>query len=379
MILAGLDLNASRVRAVSGPPGQPCALALGDEAAELPMAISLQGRTPEIGRAGLSLCRQSPHLLCYEFLDKLGSDKDWKAGRHRLDAGRAVSLVCERLRKPLTGVNALALALPSYLDRTQVDAVVKAVEKTRLLPLGSVTAPLALALDAYANQPWSQVALVVDADDAALTWTVVIAGDGQMRLLGEQTLPRLGLRAWKECVLDAVADRCVRHSRRDPRESGPAEQMLYDQIDAALLTARSGQMVEFHIQTSQWYQNLHVRPEEMEGYGAGLVRQAVEGMWAALVAVSAVGRPSHILVSAAAEPLPGLLAALPDHLGERPLLRVLPPEAAARSAHALAALVQAGTLRRGQFDTAVPLPPTTPKSGSREPGERVIPIRDAGY
>src|SRR5262249_36925940 len=148
---------------------------------------------------------------------------------------------------------------------------------------------------------------------------------------------------------------------------------------AALSAARRGQMVEFHIQTSQWYQNLHLRPEELETYGAALVRQGLEGMWAALVAVSAVGRPSHILVSAAVEPLPGLLAALPDHLGDRPLLRVLPAEATARSAHALASLVHAGTLRRGHFDTALPLPPSTPKSGSREPDERIISIRDAGY
>src|SRR5947209_13589950 len=97
--LTGFDLNATRICAVSGTPGtSPHTLPLDGAHAELPMALSLEGRTAVIGRPALALCRQLPHLACLGFLSYLGENREWTAGRHRLDAGKALSLVFERLR-----------------------------------------------------------------------------------------------------------------------------------------------------------------------------------------------------------------------------------------------------------------------------------------
>jgi hypothetical protein len=319
-----------------------------------------------------------PHLLCRDFLHHLGSDRVWQAGRHRVDAARAAGLVFERLAPALKGVHAAGLVLPPYLDRAKVGLLLQQAEKLRSPIAISVIAPLALAWAAYGERAWEQVALVVDADDQALSWTLVEARADQLHVLGEQILPRLGVRAWKERVLDAVAERCVHHSRRDPRESGPAEQMLYDQLDDALEAARRGYLVELEVQTRQWYQNLHLRPEEIDVYAAPLVRQALEGMWAALVAASCVGRPSAVLASAAADRLPGLLAAFPEHLGERVPVRALPAEAAARAAHELAARCVRNLLPRGTYESSLPLPPAalTPSEGPPRP---VFPIREPGH
>ncbi len=46
--------------------------------------------------------------------------------------------------------------------------------------------------------------------------------------------PQLAVRLWKNKLLDAVSDRCVRMCRRDQRDSAEAEQALYEQLDEVL-------------------------------------------------------------------------------------------------------------------------------------------------
>ena len=64
----------------------------------LPLVISLQGRQPQVGTSGVGLCRLSPHLACLDFLSDLGENRQWTAGRHCLDAARALTLVLERVQ-----------------------------------------------------------------------------------------------------------------------------------------------------------------------------------------------------------------------------------------------------------------------------------------
>jgi hypothetical protein len=230
-----------------------------------------------------------------------------------------------------------------------------------------VPAPLAAALTAHAAQPWPGLALAVDVDDHALTWAAVAVEEGWARLVAVQSLPPLGGRAWKQRLLNAVADRCVRRSRRDPRDSAQAEQSLYEQLENALDTRQPGRGVELAIVTPQWYQNLILRREELAGLCAPLVHQVLE----ARVAVEeACGRPAigAVLVTAAAARLPGLVAALEERDGEvpadeliplRPKVQVLTADDAALAAHAVALHVCSGTLPAGYLDSA-PLPPPQP-------------------
>src|SRR5438045_2080657 len=170
--VVGLDLTASRARAVYGPVAgaTPRALALADKADELPLAASLEHRSPEVGAAGLALCRRVPHLACLDFLPHLGSPRVWQAGRHRLDAAAAFALVAERLRTALAGPQAVAVAVPPYLTPPQVKLLTTALEKAKLPILGTAAAPLALA--ATAADADFATALIADADGHALTWTV---------------------------------------------------------------------------------------------------------------------------------------------------------------------------------------------------------------
>jgi hypothetical protein len=381
--LIGLDLNASRARAVAASPGQvPEALPLAGEA-ELPLALALEGRVPEVGRPGLLLSRRAPHLACLDFLPHLGAPHEWSAGRHHLDAAQALSQVLDRLRPSCAAAQAVVLAVPCYLKEAQIELLVRLAEKARLPVCGWVAAPLAATLTAFAEQPWSGPALVLDADDHTLTWTALAVEFGQARVLESQSAPHLGLRAWKGRLLDAVADRCVRQSRRDPRDSAPAEQSLYDQLDTALDASRRGQIAELIVQMTHWGQNLLLRPDELAGICAPLVRQTLAELRALRPAVP-LGVTPVLLVTAAAGRLPGLVTALEEMVGprewpserqpegedfgeglldsdgpDRSAVSVLSPEAAAAAACDLAARWQRGELTRGPVSVA-PLPPPLP-------------------
>jgi hypothetical protein len=292
MSLVGLDLNATRARAVSGMSGVPAKpLPLDDPRPALPTAISLQGRTAEVGRAGVALCRALPHLVCDNFLSRLGTPHEWSAGRHRLDASRALALFLERIRTAASSAKGVVFAVPPYLDRKQGELFAAAVAKAKLPFLGSVPAPVALALNAFLSSPWSGPAVVVDVDDHALTFSVVQSSPGNVELTtSEDMIPgsfslmmthtqarsRLGLVAWKSRTIDGIADCCIRHSRRDPRDSGAAEQMLYEQLDDVFDTIRQEQMVEVVVQGASWCQNLILRPEDVRAFCSPLALHAVD-------------------------------------------------------------------------------------------------------
>src|SRR3954468_13834254 len=98
MTLIGLDLNATRARAVHGTAdGEAAELRLGEERPDFPLALSLEGRAPEAGAAGAGLARRAPPLACLDFLPHLGTDRAWAAGRHRLAAARALAAAFDAL------------------------------------------------------------------------------------------------------------------------------------------------------------------------------------------------------------------------------------------------------------------------------------------
>ena len=284
-------------------------------------------------------------------------------------------MILERLASTCAAADGMAFALPAYLEQRQIALLGTLADRLAVqkrLPLspllGSATAPLALALAAYAEQQWSGTALVLDADDHALTWSVVAVAEDQLHALDSEILPQLSVRTWKERLLNIAADHCVRHSRRDPRDLGVAEQELYEQFDQALEACRQGHRSELVIHTGTWYQNLVWEPDELVDYCAPLVRRAVAGVQPLLAETEAYGAPSAMLVTAAAGRLPGLVAALGEVLAQpqprqepaeddfglglfdgsetaRSGVCVLSPDAAARAVYQLAVDFQSGNLQ----------------------------------
>src|SRR5260370_6631469 len=140
--LIGLDLNPSRVRAVQGPPQNvPMTLPLAGNHDELPLALSLEERTLAVGAAGTALRRQKSYLACLDFLGHLGTRKEWKSGRHRLDALGALHHVFQQVQATVRPTPALFTALPPYFTHTQQALRAQPAANHPALPLRSLLAP----------------------------------------------------------------------------------------------------------------------------------------------------------------------------------------------------------------------------------------------
>jgi hypothetical protein len=350
--VVGLDLTSGRARAVYGPAGDaaPRPLLLDEPHPDLPLAINLEDRAATVGPAGYSLIRAAPHEVCRNYLPMLGQPREWRCGRHRLDAFAAVGLLVQRLRQPFAGQTAIAAALPAYLTVTQVSRIRDAFKTTKLPLGGTISTPLAVAATAADE---FATAVVLEADEHALTWTVLAAEAGRARVLTTLVQKSVGIDDWMDRLVDAVSDRCVRMCRRDPRDSGAAEQSVYEQIDAALENLIPGRPVELHVRTTQWFQLLSLPPEDFEQACAKLARQAVDGLSQGLgqahAAVPAMVPPNVLWLTADAARLPGLVAAVTQHLPEPAAIRPLAADAVAAAAHALA-----DRLTGGHVDSLIP-------------------------
>ncbi|MBI2806841.1 MAG: FHA domain-containing protein [Planctomycetes bacterium] len=396
MTVLALDWNATRVRAVLGPAGEyPLPVALEPPGLDLPLAIGLEGSTPEVGGAALRVCRRTPHLVCQNFLPFVTGTANegprWQAGRHALDARAACEVVWRRLRDLGTNSKSIVLTLPGYLEAAQADVLRGLGERGRLPVFGSLPALLAAALAGHAEQFWQRSVLVVDADDQALTFGWVQAQNDQAHLIDVQTFPRLGLQAWRERLIDALAEAFVWHHRRDPRDAPLAEQGLYDQLEPLLDAALKHQAIQIGVQAQQWYKHLIVHPEQVRHFTEALTRQAQAEAHSLLMGWPS-GEARSIVMTHDAARLPGLVDALhalvlsapgsetklpttrvtsfqDDDFGEALMIPeaegrggvlVLPPEAPARAAHALGEAFRRGQIPKGHLETIAPLASVEP-------------------
>jgi hypothetical protein len=327
---------------------------------ELPLALSLEGKYPTVGRPGIALCRKLPHLACIDFLPHLGKPRSWGTGRQKQNADRAVTLALEQIKPVTAQVANLALVVPAYLSRTQVGLLANLAVQTRLPALaGSVTSSLAAAWAAHCQNQWCGLALVLDVDEHALTWTALAADEPdsprQVRVVTVQPWPQLGLRHWKDRVLDGIADRCIRQSRRDPRESAVAEQGLYEQFDVAFDAAARGQSAELVIQSAHWYQSLVLPPADIALFCKRLLARAMRNLHDLLETVQAEGPPAVVLVTATAARLPGILGALEENTGEQTAVTPLSADGVLKAAHELACRWLAEAAPCGHHDVALKL------------------------
>ena len=409
MTLIGLDLNATRARAIQGEnlgsgPHVPLGLPLEGNERELLLAVSLEERQPRVGRAGAGLCRRSPHLACMDFLPYLGEDRLWTGGRHQLDAATALALVCEYLQRRIGRAEGVTVALPPYFHEAQAALLADVAGRARWRLLGSVPSPIAVALAAHEHLPWSGQAVVIDLDGYALTLSAVAVREDRVRVLHVHPATRLGRSVWLSRLLDGAALRCIRLSRRDPREVAETEQALFDQL-AVVLDSRAGaEPVQLVLQTPHWYQHLKFTPDELSALCAPLVQRTLAELHQFLAEVAPSISPPRtggdmegvgaVLMTGPAARLPGLAAAVEeliyqpeaepaleeesDDFGESLIendmlaarVHVLDEDAVARAAFDLALRQHRGDLPRGHVDCV-----SIPSSNAKERGPTRLPFR----
>jgi hypothetical protein len=368
----GIDVTASRIRAVSVGMGKIQPVVLDEPHEDLLLHIALDRRTPEVGRAGYGLVRRMPHAACSNFLPALTQSREWRNGRHLLTPEAALELAFAKLAGPVSAESeAAALALPAYLTPSQVGKVIAATARTRLPIKGSAVGALAVAADRAlslligksaapdwvvrmrptATGPGSVV--VIDADEYCLSAAVVVAERDQVRTISTAALPKFSTRAWKDRLLDAISDRCVRVCRRDPRDSAEAEQALYEQLENAIDHLRAGNRVNLTIRTDHWFQDVSQTTEDFDGHCAPLARGGAEAVRDIMNSLETP--PRAVWLTHDAGRLPGLAKALHTHTPERTVVEVLPPAALAQAASALVHRWQVAELPRAHLDSVIML------------------------
>lgn len=377
----GLDLTSSRARAVSVGGGKARAVLLEDPHEEMPLFLACEKRTPVVGREAYSLVRRMPHAVGTNFLPAVGQPKEIQAGRYGFTADACLDLAFSKMKPAITAeTEAMAIVLPSYLAPNQVTRLVELAQRYKFPLKGTATALLAIAahrasilLAGKPQQPSAEKpppagwvvpmrpvsggpgsVLLIDADEFALSAAAVHVERDVAKLTGQAFWPRVAVRAWKDKLLDAVSDRCVRICRRDPRDSADAEQSLYEQLDDALDRLRTGQRVNLTIRTAHWYQDLLLQPEELDGYCAALSQAGAESVRELIASLSAP--PRAVWLTHAAGRLPGLGLAIHQATPEGTAVEVLPPGAAAHAAAALVPRWLSGDLPRTHLDATLPYP-----------------------
>ncbi len=376
MTLIGLDLNATRARALGGPPhGIPDPLFLEGDRRDLPTALNLEGRVPLAGRAALAVCRRSPGLVVLDFLSHLGTGRVLTTGSHRLDADAALVHVLRTLNYNFEAGCDVAVALPSYLTDEQAQRFAQLAAQARWRLQATAPAALLGAAAAQPQLPWSGLAIVLDVDGAALTWSAVAVAADQVRLIDVWATRRLALGVWLQALLDGAARRCIRISQRDPRVSAVAEQSLHDQLARLLSRAPEADRLEVHVQTPEWSQHMDLRPGDLARWCGPLTQQALTLLRDFVARLAPHGPAAAVLATSSAARLPGLVEAVqaylttarppsaPSHdpaaFGDGLLsdgsasarVFILDADALARAAHDLGSRVAAGDCAAGHYDT----------------------------
>lgn len=358
--LVGLDLTASRARAVASGDGRTRPLVLDGDSNELPLFLNLDHKPPVVGSAAVAVIRRLPHVVCSNFLPLLGHAHEWRAGRKSMTPESALQAALEVIRPTVAAETATAgLALPAYLTATQVKKTLELTAAARLPVRGSAVAPLAVvahrAAAVVGSRPTDPSAvLVLDADEFALSGAVLSVSATDARIAAAAHWPHLSVRLWKERLIDGMSDRCVRLCRRDPRDSAAAEQAIYDQLDDALEKVRQGQKATLTVRAEHWFQDLVHQPEEMDGYCGGLVAAAVDGIKHLLLDGGLSVPIRAVWLSHAAGRLPGLAARIYRTTPEHTSVSILPVNAAAEAVAALVPRWLSGSLPRGHLDASIP-------------------------
>jgi hypothetical protein len=392
---AGIDLTSSRVRAMSVGGGKTRTLLLDDPAEDLPLFVALDRRAAEVGRAGYALCRKAPHAACSNFLPAIGQPREWRNGRHTLTPETALELALAKVRGGVAAESeAAVLALPAYLAPVQVTKVVAVANRVKLPLKGTTVGPLALVADRACfllvgktvapettppewvvpirpNAGGPGAVVVVDADEYAVSATIISVDRDCVRLTALGCWPRFAAKLWKDRLLDAVSDRCVRLCRRDPRDSADAEQALYEQLDDSLDRVRAGQRVNFTVRTDHWFQDVVQQPEEFEAHCANLARGAGESLRELIENAGLALPPFAVWLTHDAGRLPGLARAVHQNTPEGTAVEVLSQNAIAESAAALAPRWLAAELPRAHLDATIPIPESA--SGSADAAKKTAP------
>jgi hypothetical protein len=381
--LVGVDVNASRVRAVTAGDGRSRALHLDGDREELALFVALDRRSPAVGIAGVDLTRRAPHAVCSNFLPLLGRPQEWRGPRLTLNPTSATQAVLDKLQAPIHAESdAVGFALPPYLAASQVVTFQELSHIAKLPVRGTAAGPLAVAahraafvlspkapparrvydederpnvLPLRVQEAISGAVLMIDVDEFALTASLIVVNSAEVSLQSTASWTQASSKAWNDRLIDAISDRCVKRCRRDPRDSADAEQALYEQLEDLKDQAHHGQTARLSVRAAHWFQDLQFPPEELDALCAPILAGSLECLRQFLQSSALPVPPRAVWLSHAVGRLPGLAAKIYKHCPEQTTVSILPANAVGEAVAALVPRWLVGTLPRGHLDGCIPL------------------------
>ncbi len=352
-----LDHSGATAVTLAGTP-RPVSLGEGGSL-ELPLVVRLDPRPLSAG--GLNLVRAAPHRVCTNYLGQLGEARHWQSGKLSVTPDQAARVTLDAIRVKLADAPAVALGLPATLSPAQVK---------HLPVVGSVAVPLALAAaralrllsppddaspelgEEFApagTRPLPAgraVVLVVECDEFALSVSRVAVNPGSVSLAAHAAWPRLSRKVLTDRLIDGLSDRCVRLCRRDPRDTASAEQMLFDQLDAALDFARTWQGTTVPVRSEHWFQDIPVRPGDLAQMAKPLTELAAGALRKFVADSPDTLPPAAVWLTHGAARWPGLAEALHKAVPEQTAVCALSALAPAEAVAALLPRMLAGEIGR---------------------------------
>ncbi len=374
MSFLSLDIDASRVRAVVGLPDDfPCALPLEPPDKELSMVLNLEGTEASVGRAARLVCRERSQYAHTNFLHQVPEAVP-VARLHRAETFLAPD-PCASVRRVLRRVLAVSpypsgvtYCVPPYLSKRQLEVFIHLSVESGLPVAGIIASPLANVLSAYAEHPWTGSAILLDLDEHMFWLSLLKTEEGNAEILDTFGYEHLGLRHWHQKVLDGLADHCIQHTRRDPRDCPAAEQALYMQLQPIMEQCVYGHVANVTFRTRDQFHHFVLLPEHTLGFCKSLTQEIVSEVSNALRHLRSEGHTSPVLlVSHQGSLLPGVVGNL-EHYQQRNTgqelnslsavasIILLPPDAGCRGAFSLAPQFLAEELPSWFVQSQAPLP-----------------------
>jgi hypothetical protein len=225
------------------------------------------------------------------------------------------------------------------------------------------------------QDPGSGAVVIIDIDDHALSAQLIQVNTREVRLQSTAEWHRASLRFWYDRIIDMISDRCVLSCRRDPRDSGEAEQSLFDLCPRVLEQTRQRQLIRLSVRAAHWYQDLVLQPEDVEFGTNSLLSQSLDCLRHFLQTSALPSPPRAVWLTHAAGLLPGLAAKLFKHSPEQTSISILPVNAGAEAIAALVPRWLNHGLPNGHLDGNIPLDSPVTHQAPARPSANVGKVR----
>lgn len=350
MSCAYLEVHAHELRAwASDQAGFWRPLRLEADGYAMPLVLYGKHRRLIVGRAAANHLRADPHLAHGALLITLAQDEPIVVGRHQLRPDAALGHILDAIRPRLSGVKRTLVAVPTWLTLPAAEKLLHILRRLHLDIVALVPRGLLLGLEAATEQLFSRHGWLAELDDAALVITRLYSQDGLLLHRPPTVIPGLSRAAWREMLVNAVAEASILQCRRDTRALAAVDQAVFAAVDAWLNHPEAdGQLslpIEFprnHLQVT-----VTLTSDQIKRALSRLAKDTVRRLLASGEQVAEPSLTSGWLVARELARLPGVM----DQV------RCLLPQAAEAEVGQNLPRIAAGLLQRSQRDELHWMPP----------------------